>query len=262
MGFKFIIIVNNLREGIMQVTRVLKTNFGTDKNSVFNRINYVSVAPQSGKDVFSFSNKLSFGAKNPNEETVDWYNQNSQKYFVETKDFSMEEKYPQFLKYLPAGGEVLDAGCGSGRDAKCFMQKGYSVSAFDASAELAKLASENTGLNVGISTFAEFKSPKMFDGIWACASLLHVPKNEFEKSLSNLTDHLKDGGILYATMKLGEAEEKDSKGRFFNYVTVEELKNIFSKSNNLELAEMSQGENTFRVGDHPFVTFVLRKIKK
>jgi len=199
---------------------------------------------------------------NPNEDTIGWYDNNAEKYFAETKDFSMKGKYPQFLKYIPQGGELLDAGCGSGRDAKCFSQLGYKVAAFDASAELAKLASKNAGIDVSQATFATFKSASKFDGIWACASLLHVPKKDFESSFSNLVNHLKDDGVIYASMKLGETEEKDTKGRFFNYVSVDELKAIFAKHKNLELLELTQAENTFRIGDHPFVAFVLKKAKE
>lgn len=198
--------------------------------------------------------------RNLNEETIDWYNQNAEKYFNETKSFSIEETYPQFLKYIPKNGEILDAGCGSGRDAKCFFELGYKVSAFDASIELAKLASKYIGLDIANVTFEEFKSHKKFDGIWACASLLHVPKEDFENSFLNLVNHLKDNGVLYASMKLGEREEKDYRGRFFNYVSEDELKNIFSKYKNLELIEIFQTENNFRIGDHPFVTFVIKKI--
>lgn len=214
-------------------------------------------------DSFVPTNKqVAFGNTNPNEETIAWYDRNAESYIKETKDFSMKAKYPQFLKYIPQNGAILDAGCGSARDAKCFSEMGYKVSAFDASAELARLATQNTGINVSQATFASFKSAQKFDGIWACASLLHVPKKEFEQSFLNLTNHLNDGGVLYASMKLGETEEKDAKGRFFNYVSVEELKSFFAKHTNLELAEMSESANTFRPGDHPFVVFVIKKLKQ
>lgn len=230
----------------------------TRKSTLFKsqNISYANIC-----DTFVYSRKLSFGNNNHNEETINWYDKNSENYFNETKDFSMKEKYTPFLKHIPKNGEILDAGCGSGRDAKCFSEMGYNVTAFDASSELTKLAEKNCGFSVMNTTFAKFKSAKKFDGIWACASLLHVPKKDFEESFLNLTNHLKNGGILCASMKLGEVEEKDSKGRFFNYVSVEELKNIFSKQKNLQLIEMTQAENTFRAGDHPFVTFVVKKIK-
>lgn len=215
----------------------------------------------NGRDIFVSTNKVSFGSKNSNQETIDWYNKNAQKYFNETKDRAMDDEYIEFLKYIPKGSDVLDAGCGSGRDAKNFSDMGYKVTAFDASSELSKLASKFTGLNVTTDTFADFKSPKKFDGIWACTSLLHVPKKDFQKSFSNLVNHLKENGVIFAYMKAGTTEEKDSKGRFFNYVSVDELKKIFSKFKNLKLMKISQTENDFRVGDHPFIEFVVKKIK-
>lgn len=196
-----------------------------------------------------------------NEDTINWYNQNAWDYFEETKEFSMQEKYPQFLKYIPNNGEILDAGCGSGRDSKEFSKLGYKVTSFDASEELAHLASKNAGLRVINSTFEKFTIPKKFDGIWANASLLHVSKEDFESSFANLIKHLKVGGVLYASMKRGNTQEKDFKGRFFNYVTPQELRNLFSKYENLELLEMTQNENTFRIGDRPFITFIVKKIK-
>lgn len=231
----------------------------TNKNNILNRTDYIN--KNYSKDMFILSKHISFGTSGPNEETIEWYDKNAQTYFDETKGRGMDEEYLKFLKYIPTGGEILDAGCGSGRDAKNFSAMGYKVTAFDASSELTKLASKFTGFDVETATFADFKSPKKFDGIWACTSLLHVPKNEFEKSFSNLANHLNKDGIIFAYMKAGITEEKDAKGRFFNYVSIDELKNIFSKYKNLELVQISQAENDFRIGDHPFIEFVIKKIK-
>jgi len=213
------------------------------------------------KDVFIPSKNISFkGNDDSNQETINWYNTNATKYFNETKDFSIKDKYPQFLQYVPEGGKILDAGCGSGRDSKCFLDMGYDVTALEASKELSTLASEHTGLNVVNATFENFKSDEKFDGIWACASLLHVPKKDFEKSFINLTDHLKTGGVMYAYLKAGSTEEIDAKGRFFNYVSPEEIEAIVSKHNDLEIVEMPAiQENTFRPGDHPFINVVVKK---
>jgi len=209
---------------------------------------------------FAFYYERAFCMKNLNKETINWYNKNAEDYFKETNILPMKDKYPQFLQYIPQGGKILDAGCGSGRDAKYFYDMGYHITAFDASEELGKLARKKTGLNIINTTFADFTSEETFDGIWASASLLHVPKKEFDASFSNLIKHLKKDGILYASMKYGNNEAKDSKGRFFNYVTCDELKNIFAKYNNIELIELSQeSENTFRVGDFPFIIFILKK---
>jgi trans-aconitate methyltransferase len=76
--------------------------------------------------------------------------------------------------FMTVNGHILDAGCGSGRDSSYFLDKGFDVSAFDASAELAKLASQLIHRPVTVCQFNEYESDKPFDGIWACASLLHV----------------------------------------------------------------------------------------
>jgi 2-polyprenyl-3-methyl-5-hydroxy-6-metoxy-1,4-benzoquinol methylase len=195
----------------------------------------------------------------PNKETINWYNENAKIYFDETKDFSMKKEYPPFLAYLPKGGKILDAGCGSGRDSKEFKDMGYNVTAFDASEELTKLASEHTGLNVISTTFDKFKSDEKFDGIWACTSLLHVPKKDFEKSFLNMTDHLNSGGVLYAWLKTGTTEEFDKKGRFFNYVSRDDIEKIISKHDDLKLIKISEQENNFRKNDHNLINFVISK---
>ncbi len=96
---------------------------------------------------------------------------------------------------------ILDAGCGSGRDAKAFLERGYTVSAFDASPVLARLATVHTGL------------PR-FDGIWACASLLHVPLADLPDVFQRLDRALKPGGVLYASWKSGQGERQDGDRRF------------------------------------------------
>lgn len=217
------------------------------------------IMPSAGDTFVSRKQDLTFKGKDPNKETIDWYEKNAEAYFAETKDFSMRDKYPLFLKYIPEGGRILDAGCGSGRDSKAFSEMGYEVTAIEASKKLANLAKSHTGVNVINTTFAKFKSDERFDGIWACTSLLHVPKKDFNKSLTNLTDHLKPGGVMWVYLKEGLTEEKDSKGRFFNYVSQEEMEKIISTTKGLKLIEVKNNENEFRKGDHPFIGFAVKK---
>lgn len=110
--------------------------------------------------------------------TLTYYNQNATAFFSNTANVDMSALHDRFLSAVSAGGSVLDAGCGSGRDAKDFLDKGYRVTAFDASHELVQLAKEHTGLDVQLRTFANVKEQACYDGIWACASLLHVPQAE------------------------------------------------------------------------------------
>jgi len=145
--------------------------------TIYKKTSQQNISFKGTSDIFvPNSQKPSFKSSDPNQETVDWYNTNAENYFNETKNFSMKKEYPPFLEYIPKGGKILDAGCGSGRDTKEFKDMGYKVTAFDASEELAKKASKHTGLNVEATTFEKFKSDDKFDGIWACTSLLHVSK--------------------------------------------------------------------------------------
>ena len=110
---------------------------------------------------------------------------------------------------------ILDAGCGSGRDALFFKRQGYSVVAFDASRELAAIASQSLGESVRVLAFLDLNAVAEFDGIWACASLLHVCSNEMNGVLHRLTHALKPGAPMYVSFKLGTEEGQRSE-RFFN----------------------------------------------
>jgi hypothetical protein len=136
----------------------------------------------------------------------------------------MEPVYQRFLRLLPPAGHLLDAGCGSGRDTKAFAQKGFSVDAFDASPQLAKLAAAYTGRPVEVMSFLEFERHHRYDGIWACASLLHVPEVELAQVFQRLWHGLKPGGVLYVSFKHG-TDEREQGGRVFTDATKERLKN-------------------------------------
>ena len=149
----------------------------------------------------------------------------------------MEEHYQRFLSTVPAGGRVLDAGCGSGRDAYAFKQLGFEVDAFDASAEMAKSASKLIGIDVQQNTFQEFKSEQVYDAIWAYASLLHVPYAELPLALNHLCAALKNGGTLFASFKLGDGEVTREDGRRFSMMTEERFRHILQDVPALQLRE-------------------------
>jgi 2-polyprenyl-3-methyl-5-hydroxy-6-metoxy-1,4-benzoquinol methylase len=104
------------------------------------------------------------------------------------------------------GGSILDAGCGSGRDALAFSRAGYAVTAFDGSAKMVQLASEHSGLKVLRMAFADAAWIDAFDGIWSCASLLHVPRAELGAAMTRLAGALKPGGAWFMSFKYGEGE--------------------------------------------------------
>lgn len=148
------------------------------------------------------------------EQTLRYYEHQAAAFVLDTRDVDMSPLYARFLTHLSAGARILDAGCGSGRDARVFADRGYLVTAFDASPTMAKVAEAYLQAPVAVLRLQEVAWDQMFDGIWACASLLHVPRAELKDVMRRLGRALTPGGILYASFKYGQAEEMRN-GRHF-----------------------------------------------
>jgi 2-polyprenyl-3-methyl-5-hydroxy-6-metoxy-1,4-benzoquinol methylase len=157
--------------------------------------------------------------------SVNYYNQNAETYFAATVDANVQELRSKFLAKVRVGGEILDAGCGSGRDAVAFHNAGYRVTAFDASPEMCRLAHQYTQLPILQMTFRDLTSHSAFDGIWACASLLHVPRSELNDVLRSLVAALRPHGALYVSFKHGTADRVIG-GRHFTDMTEAELRRL------------------------------------
>lgn len=153
---------------------------------------------------------------------VDYYEKHAEQFYVDTVAVDMGSLYQHFLKHVPAGQCILDAGCGSGRDALAFQRLGYSVEAFDASPALASKASQLLKQPVEVLTFEQFSAPPSFAGIWACASLLHVPAADLPDTFSRLWAALLPGGVLYCSFKYGDAERAKD-GRHFTDANEERM---------------------------------------
>ncbi len=169
-------------------------------------------------------------------QTIDYYNKNASEFCAGTIQANMSDLYAPFLAYVP-NGKILDCGCGSGRDSKFFLEKGYLVDAIDASEELCQYASAYTGLNVQHMTFAEIQAESIYDGIWACASLLHVPEDELPEIMVKLDHALKPAGILYASFKYGDSA-KIRNGRFFTDMNEQRLSSLLQKSSVFETEKL------------------------
>ena len=148
--------------------------------------------------------------------SIEYYNQNAKTFYDGTLAVDMRSLYSHFEPFLSESGLILDAGCGSGRDSLYFLQKGFQVVAIDASSELAQMATQLTGLPVEVCHFDEFHHASAFDGIWACASLLHVPMAELASVVSHLASLLKTGGLFYCSFKYGEGESARDGRTFTN----------------------------------------------
>ena len=171
--------------------------------------------------------------------SINYYNQNADKYCNNTLKVDMSKIYHSFLQHLPANALILDAGCGSGRDSLYFLNKEYRVVAFDGSSEMARRSSELTGMQVEQCTFEQFHTRKQFDAIWACASLLHVEKEKLAGVIKHLAGYLKPGGIFYMSYKYGDRNyEKD--GRIFSCFKEEEFKEMVAGLDELEIVELFQ----------------------
>lgn len=148
-------------------------------------------------------------------DTVDYYNQQAERYAAETLHVDVSALHQRFLAGMPAGAYILDAGCGSGRDSLAFLQQGYRVHAFDASEEMARIATTVIGQAVQVQRLEALDAQPVYDGVWACASLLHVAAADLPAVLQRLCAALKPGGLLYLSMKHGNGERVDAAGRHF-----------------------------------------------
>ena len=150
-----------------------------------------------------------------NEETIQYYNRHAEEFCAGTFSADMSRSRDRFLAYLQPGSAILDAGCGSGRDTLAFLSAGYQVDAFDASDEICRIASQKTGITVRKQRFEKLEGQELYDGIWACASLLHVAAADLPDVLVRLYRLLKKQGIMYVSFKLGDGERQKD-GRYFN----------------------------------------------
>lgn len=159
--------------------------------------------------------------------TLEYYDQNAEQFFKTTADVDFTDTQDRFLQYLQLGSRILDLGCGSGRDARYFLEKGYQVDATDGSAEICRLASEYTGIPVRQMLFNELDAEEEYDGIWACASILHLPEEELRDVMHRIGTALKEDGIFYTSFKYGDfAGERN--GRYFRDFTEESFREFLT----------------------------------
>lgn len=167
--------------------------------------------------------------------TLQFYENNAEQFAEDTLDVDMSALYKCFLAMLPESSRILDAGCGAGRDTAAFLRAGYQVEAFDASTKLTHIAQRISGITVQNTTFIDFHSSQPFAGIWACASLLHVPASEMQATLKHLAGLLQPKGVMYVSFKYG-ADDIERNGRSFTNCTEQRLES-FLKNTGLNIHE-------------------------
>ena len=192
--------------------------------------------------------------------SIDYYEKYAETFFETTVLADMQMVYQPFLSLVKPQGRILDLGCGSGRDSNYFIRRGYQVTALDGSPTLARLASDYIGQEVICGRIEELAYEREYDGIWACASLVHMEKKYMPEMLGKVKRALKDDGILYVSLKYGSGEGvKD--GRYFNYYDEAQLRTVIEELKDMAIIKLFKTEDVRKERNQEFWINALIKRK-
>jgi cyclopropane fatty-acyl-phospholipid synthase-like methyltransferase len=172
-----------------------------------------------------------------NDLTINYYNEKTQDFIDSTVNVDFTATQDKFINKLQTGCHILDFGCGSGRDSKYFVDKGFQVTAIDGSIELCKFASELTGLEVKQMYFQDLCDVEVYDAIWACSSILHLPYSDLKDVMLKMIVALKQDGIIYTSFKYGNSEGMRN-GRYFTDMDNAKFDDFISQYPNITVEEL------------------------
>ena len=192
-------------------------------------------------------------------KTLEYYNENALNFVTSTKNVDFHTIQLRFIRKLSQGAAILDFGCGSGRDTKYFLSQGYQVDALDGSEEMCRLAGEYTGISGRHMLFQELSAKNIYDGIWACSSILHLPYHELKEVFLKMACALKENGIVYTSFKYG-IFEGERNGRYFTDMTEEKMEKLLQEVSVFHTEELWISEDV-RPGreDEKWLNIILRK---
>jgi len=161
-------------------------------------------------------------------DTLGFYAAEAQIYAGRARELG-EARLRHFAELIPASGQVLELGCGGGQDSEALLALGLDVSPTDGSPELAAEAQKRLGRPVSVLLFEDLVADAAFDGVWANACLLHVPRPALPGIVARVHRALRPGGVFYASYKAGKAEGRDRFGRYYNYPDAAWLRTAYGK---------------------------------
>lgn len=191
--------------------------------------------------------------------THQYYHKYATTYFNTTVNSDVKVLYEHFLRYVSKGAKILDLGCGSGRDIRAFLDMGYEVDAIDGSKELARLASEYTGIRVKCIDFNQLNEISIYDAVWACASLLHVTSQDLPSIMIRIRNTLKPSGVVYASFKYGDFEGiRDD--RYYTDMTHDRFAEVLNKSSGFSIIEEWYSDDVRAENNIVWYNVILRKV--
>jgi SAM-dependent methyltransferase len=174
------------------------------------------------------------------EETLQFYRSHAQAYAE--RAIAEHTRLTRFLALLPPRAKVLELGCGAGAASAEMIAKGFDVEPTDGSPEMAAEASRHLGRPVRTLLFHDIDKADTYDGVWANACLLHVPRPELAQVLGLIWRALKPGGYFYASFKTGEAEGRDTLNRYYNYPSADWLRTNYADAGSWSSISIETGE--------------------
>lgn len=167
-------------------------------------------------------------------KTVRYYDDNAIAYEASTRYFDLTSLYAPFRENLRYGARILDAGCGVGRDTRYFIQNGFRVVSIDASKAMVKKCQEYPHAYCLRLSFEEIEFKESFDGIWACASLLHLTPNKARDAICSLTTALKAGGVIFLSLRKLHAKSHGwENGRYYQYYDLDSVSDLIQSDKRL-----------------------------
>jgi SAM-dependent methyltransferase len=175
------------------------------------------------------------------QATLQFYRGNAEAY-AGREITSRQARLTAFLALLPPRASILELGCGAGSDTAEMLARGFEVRATDGSPEMAAVASKRLGRTVETLLFHELDEVEAYDGVWANACLLHVPRDELAGILRLIWRAMKPAGAFFASYKTGDGDGRDALNRYYNYPSPDWLRTTYAEAGQWSSLSIESGE--------------------